>query len=488
MAWVNYKINNWLLITTENCLYKSGKNYILEPRITKLLAFLAQHQGIVFTRDELIENVWDGAVVSEQVVTQSIFELRKTLKKMDEDHWIITIPKRGYKLDIDVQQIYVDPNTGFKLEEFHSSHEHTNDTLIHASFPAGPMTRAFNETSKETPSVTVNNSNTIKWNHWFFDFCILTMLLITILFISWSNEKVVLPISVLNPRLIHIESPPQSADNQLSSIANIIKDSLFTSTNYISSFSTQPNAGKTLSLYVNQQHQLHIELFNNISQTIMLQKNIHIDRNNAYTVINSLLNELIQSLNYNHKSINNNLSFTNTNTLYNYLELPSAINNDGNANMHYIDSINKLIKSNPYNSYLLAKRYIAYSIMLTINNKETSMPILMNYGKALEKSITNNPLFLSSEIYNALALHNLYQGDLVESEHYLSLAALQSKQNTALGYILLGKISQLTHRTKQADEFYSMAMYLDPSKETLQLCEKLVFISQIHTSKSTPRH
>ncbi|KJG11937.1 hypothetical protein UB38_18390 [Photobacterium iliopiscarium] len=81
MAWVNYKINNWLLITTENCLYKSGKNYILEPRITKLLAFLAQHQGIVFTRDELIENVWDGAVVSEQVVTQSIFELRKTLKK-----------------------------------------------------------------------------------------------------------------------------------------------------------------------------------------------------------------------------------------------------------------------------------------------------------------------------------------------------------------------------------------------------------------------
>lgn len=81
MAWVNYKINNWLLITTENCLYKSGKNYIIEPRITKLLAFLAKHQGIVFTRDELIENVWDGAVVSEQVVTQSIFELRKILKK-----------------------------------------------------------------------------------------------------------------------------------------------------------------------------------------------------------------------------------------------------------------------------------------------------------------------------------------------------------------------------------------------------------------------
>lgn len=488
MAWVNYKINNWLLITTENCLYKSGKNYILEPRITKLLAFLAQHQGIVFTRDELIENVWDGAVVSEQVVTQSIFELRKTLKKMDEDHWIITIPKRGYKLDIDVQQIYVDPNTGFKLEEFHSSHEHTNDTSIQASFPAGPMTRAFNETSKDAPSITVTHSNTIKWNHWFFDFCILTMLLITIIFISWSNEKVILPIAVLNPRLIHIESPPQSPTNQLNSIANIIKDSLFASTNYISSFSAQPTAGKTLSLYINQQHQLHIELFNNISKTIMLQKNIHIDRNNAYIVIDKLLNELIQSLNYNHKNTNNRLNLTNANTLYGYLALPNAINNNGDANISYIKSINELIKDAPNNSYLLAKRYLAYSIMLTINNKITSMPTLMNYGKELEKSITNPSQFISSEIYDALALNNLYQGDLIASEHYLSLAALQSKQNTALRYILLGKISQLTHKQKQANEYYSMALYLDPSQETQQLCEKLVFISQINASESTPPH
>ncbi|OBU45040.1 hypothetical protein AYY27_14275 [Photobacterium damselae] len=81
MAWVNYKINSWLLITKENCLFKAGVSYVLEPRITKLLAFLAQHQGIVYNRDELIENVWDGAIVSDQVVTQSIFELRKILKK-----------------------------------------------------------------------------------------------------------------------------------------------------------------------------------------------------------------------------------------------------------------------------------------------------------------------------------------------------------------------------------------------------------------------
>lgn len=478
MAWVNYKINNWLLITTENCLYKSGKNYIIEPRITKLLAFLAKHQGIVFSRDELIEAVWDGAVVSEQVVTQSIFELRKTLKKMNEDHWIITIPKRGYKLDIDVQQIYVDPTTGFKLEEFHSSHEHTNEPVIHASFPAGPMTRAFNENAKEPSLATIKKPNDIKWNHWFFDFCILTMLLITIVFISWSDKKVTPPTSVLNPRLINIESAQNAPTNQLYSIANIIKNSLFRSTNYISSFSPQPNAGKTLSLYVNQQHQLHIELFNNISNTVILQKNIHLNSNNSYTTIAKLLNELIQSLNYNHQNIQSNIILTNSNTLYKYLELPSIIDSDGQTNLSYIEKINTLIKSEPQNSYLLAQRYLAYAIILTMNNKITSMPTLMNYGKKLVSSITFNQQPLSSEIYDALALNELYQGNLSASDHYLSLAELQSQQNTALRYILLGKISELTHKTKRSHEYYSMAMYLDPSQETLQLCKKLVFISQ----------
>ncbi|SMY37725.1 Transcriptional activator CadC [Photobacterium malacitanum] len=488
MAWVNYKINNWLLITTENCLYKSGQNYIIEPRITKLLAFLAKHQGIVFTRDELIENVWDGAVVSEQVVTQSIFELRKTLKKMDEDHWIVTIPKRGYKLDIDVQQIYVDPNTGFKLEEFHPSHEHTNDTSSHAFFPAGPMTRAFNETSKEAPSTTTTSSNNVKWNHWFFDICILTMLLITLVFISWSNEKVTPPATILNPRLINIELTQQSSTNQLYSIAKIINNALFKSTNYISSFSEQPNAGKTLSLYVNQQHQLHIELFNNISKTVMLQQNLHLDSNNSYLIIDGFLNKLIQALNYNHQQIQNHITLTNPTILYGYLELPSVINNDGQTNINYIKKISKLIKLSPKNSYLLAQRYLAYATILTINNKVTSMPTLMNYGKELVKSITANQQLGSSEIYDALALNDLYQGNLADAEHYLSLAKLQSQQNTALRYILLGKLSELAHKKQQANEYYSMAMYLSPSQETLQLCQKLVFISEINTAEVTPPH
>ncbi|WP_250112983.1 winged helix-turn-helix domain-containing protein [Escherichia coli] len=58
----------------------------------------------VLSRDELIDNVWKRSIVTNHVVTQSISELRKSLKDNDEDSpvYIATVPKRGYKLMVPV--------------------------------------------------------------------------------------------------------------------------------------------------------------------------------------------------------------------------------------------------------------------------------------------------------------------------------------------------------------------------------------------------
>lgn len=75
-----------------------------EPRLIDLLVFFAQHSGEVLSRDELIDNVWKRSIVTNHVVTQSISELRKSLKDNDEDSpvYIATVPKRGYKLMVPV--------------------------------------------------------------------------------------------------------------------------------------------------------------------------------------------------------------------------------------------------------------------------------------------------------------------------------------------------------------------------------------------------
>ncbi|PSV23240.1 hypothetical protein C0W44_00170 [Photobacterium leiognathi subsp. mandapamensis] len=480
MAWRNFKINDCLLITTENSLNKLGKTYILEPRITKLLSFMAQNQGIVFTRDELIDEVWDGAVVSDQVVTQSIFELRKILKKLDEDHWIITIPKRGYKLDADVQQIYIDPNTGFKLEEFHSSNEHTNDNNnLGTTFPAGPMTRAFSKPEKDISPASVSNKiKNLKLNHWLFDVGILSMLVLTLVFASWANNDNASTKSLKNPRQINIEIT--SSSNQVYSIAKMIESTLFTYTDYTSSLHPNSEAGKTLSLYISDNNQLHIELYNNISHHSDLKKSLLLQSKKLYTSLNQLLNELIQTLTHDHQiAVTNVPVITESTLLYKYLSLPDLINDDGQVNKSYLTDINKLISDSPNNSYLLAKRYISYAIILTLDNKETSMPKLMNYAHDLVKNISqqNSLSSLPTQTLNALALNQLYQGNFDLSQHYLSLSRQQSKQNSALYYILQGKIFDIKNQHQQANENFSIAKYLSPSYETEILCQSLVFHS-----------
>ncbi|MGC3835091.1 winged helix-turn-helix domain-containing protein [Moritella viscosa] len=74
-----FQISNWILIVEENKLYRQGREVTVEPRLVNLLSFLALSPSEVFGREELIEHIWDGAIVSDQVVTQSIFELRKIL-------------------------------------------------------------------------------------------------------------------------------------------------------------------------------------------------------------------------------------------------------------------------------------------------------------------------------------------------------------------------------------------------------------------------
>lgn len=128
---------------------------------------------------------------------------------------------------------------------------------------------------------------------------------------------------------------------------------------------------------------------------------------------------------------------------------------------------------------MLAKRYISYAIILTLDNKETSMPKLMNYAHDLVKNISqqNSLSSLPTQTLNALALNQLYQGNFDLSQHYLSLSRQQSKQNSALYYILQGKIFDIKNQHQQANENFSIAKYLSPSYETEILCQSLVFHS-----------
>ena len=98
------RVGEWLVTPSINQISRNGRQLTLEPRLIDLLVFFAQHSGEVLSRDELIDNVWKRSIVTNHVVTQSISELRMSLKNNDEDSPvnIATVPKRGYKLMVPV--------------------------------------------------------------------------------------------------------------------------------------------------------------------------------------------------------------------------------------------------------------------------------------------------------------------------------------------------------------------------------------------------
>jgi transcriptional activator of cad operon len=74
------RVGEWLVTPSVNQISRKGRQLTLEPRLIDLLVFFARHPGEVLSRDELIDNVWTRNVVTSHVVTQSISELRKSLK------------------------------------------------------------------------------------------------------------------------------------------------------------------------------------------------------------------------------------------------------------------------------------------------------------------------------------------------------------------------------------------------------------------------
>ena len=81
-----------------------GGSVRLEPKVMEVLAVLARQPGRVVSRDELLDTVWSGLVVTEHTLTRCIYQLRSQLAKIGNTSGatgydpIETLPKRGYRL------------------------------------------------------------------------------------------------------------------------------------------------------------------------------------------------------------------------------------------------------------------------------------------------------------------------------------------------------------------------------------------------------
>lgn len=74
-----------------------GEAQSLQPQVFALLCYLARHRERVVGKDELLENVWPGSVVSESSLQKAVSLARSALRRGDAEHTIRTLPRQGYR-------------------------------------------------------------------------------------------------------------------------------------------------------------------------------------------------------------------------------------------------------------------------------------------------------------------------------------------------------------------------------------------------------
>ena len=79
--------------------HADGRSQILEPKAMKVLVALANAQGQILSRDDLIESCWRGRIVGDNAITRVISQLRKLQNGIAEQSFSIeTVTKVGYRL------------------------------------------------------------------------------------------------------------------------------------------------------------------------------------------------------------------------------------------------------------------------------------------------------------------------------------------------------------------------------------------------------
>jgi TolB-like protein/DNA-binding winged helix-turn-helix (wHTH) protein/Tfp pilus assembly protein PilF len=98
-------VGGWLIEPDLNRLTSGTRTAHIEPRVMDVLSFLALHPGEVCSKEQILQNVWVGTHVSDEVLTYAISEIRKALGDSAKNpSYIATISKRGYRLIAEVSR------------------------------------------------------------------------------------------------------------------------------------------------------------------------------------------------------------------------------------------------------------------------------------------------------------------------------------------------------------------------------------------------
>ena len=95
----NFRVGQWLVQPQLNLIQGPGGDTPVEPKAMDVLVCLAKQAGEVVPKERLMQAVWTDTFVTDEVLTNSIWELRKAFQDDAKNPKVIqTVFKKGYRL------------------------------------------------------------------------------------------------------------------------------------------------------------------------------------------------------------------------------------------------------------------------------------------------------------------------------------------------------------------------------------------------------
>ena len=95
----DFRLGRWLIRPDLNLIEGSEGETTVEPKVMEVLVCLARRPGEVVYKEQLMRAVWPDTFVTDEVLTNAIWELRKAFRDEAKQPKVIqTIFKKGYRL------------------------------------------------------------------------------------------------------------------------------------------------------------------------------------------------------------------------------------------------------------------------------------------------------------------------------------------------------------------------------------------------------
>ena len=486
-------IGEWLVTPSINQISRQGRQLTLEPRLIDLLVYFAHHPDEVLSRDELIDNVWTRNVVTNHVVTQSISELRKSLKDSEENspEYIITVPKRGYKLTAPVVWCMEGDAPPLPAAE---------PAPALSEFAGVIKTAPPAEAETAAPPPVKTRSRTSFWVWCLFLLALGTCVTLVALSTLHTHPPVTKTRLLLNPRDIDIHLVNGNSCNNWASqhsyavgLGSLITTSLNTfstfmvhdKTNY--NVNEPSNSGKTMTIeFVNQRHYraqqcfMSVKLIDNADGSVMLDKRYFITSDNQLSIQNDLMNSLSRSLMQpwpeDMQTMLRQFQPSRSPSLAQFYEahmlmMKGDIDSLGKASA----ILDEVIKQSPDFSYASAEKVLVDALrhsQQSLDDKQLSA-LYANIDRISEiPQIEQTSVF-----YQIKTIEKLSQGHV--NDAYDEINSGIAREMSWMNYVLLGKVYEMKGENRLAADAYITAFNLRPGDNTLYWIENGLFQTSI---------